>query len=462
MSKPQGAGSPRCTESASESPAVALVSLGCPKNLVDSEAMARILEDLGFRAAAEVRGADILVINTCGFLQEAAEESLERIADGLSFKREGAVRKVIVAGCLVQRLGERLTDEFPDLDGAVGTGSWHRIGEVCRMLLAGQERAVRIDPPGSGSLSTLRRRSSYGHFAYLKISEGCHRHCSYCVIPSIRGPLRSVPPDALVKEAEELARGGAAEFVLVGEDIGAYGRDMGEGWNLARLLRELNGASGVRWIRMLYVHPASVNRDLVAAAEECERVCSYIDMPIQHASSRVLTRMNRPTTRGDLERVLKMLKTSPKRFAIRTTVMVGFPGETDSDFEELRSFVKEWEFDHLGAFCYSPEGGTDAAGFSAQLDVAAKEDRRSEIMQLQSEISLKKNKAMVGSVAEVLVDVKRDDGLLQARTERQAPQVDGLTLVSGSGAARGEFLTVLLTGADVYDLHATPFRENRV
>jgi ribosomal protein S12 methylthiotransferase len=444
---------------AAKLPSVALVSLGCPKNLVDSETMACLLENSGFRAAGDIHGADVLIINTCGFVEDATEESLERIAEGLEHKAEGSVKKVVAAGCLVQRMGKRLIEEFPELDGAVGTGSWPGIGDVCRLVLAGERGLLRLDPPGQHTPPATRNRSSFGHFAYLKVTEGCHRHCSYCVIPSLRGPLRSTPPDVVLSEAEALVGGGARELILVGEDIGAYGAEKGAGWSLAGLLRELNGVRGVEWIRMMYVHPGSVAEPLIEAAEECEKVCAYIDLPIQHAADGVLSRMNRPTGRADLERVMKMLKASPKEFAVRTTVMVGFPGETPSDFNDLMSFVKEWEFDHLGAFCYSPEGGTDASGYPSQVGGAVKEDRKSKIMQLQAEISLKKNSEKVNSVLDVLVDEGLGEGRLAARTERQAPQVDGCTLVSGSIARPGEFVSVRITGSDVYDLHAVPAME---
>jgi ribosomal protein S12 methylthiotransferase len=438
---------------------VALVSLGCPKNLVDSETMAALLERSGFRAAGGIRGADVLVINTCGFVRDATEESMERIADGLRQKREGAVKAVVAAGCLVQRMGESLFEEFPDLDGAVGTGSWPEISEACRLALEGG-RPVKLAPPEFDTAPVSRDRSSFGHYAYLKVTEGCHRRCSYCLIPRLRGPLRSIPPESVLGEAEALARGGASELILVGEDIGAYGADKGDGWNLARLLRELNALSGVEWIRMMYVHPSSFDRELLDSAEDNEKVCAYIDLPIQHASDGVLERMNRPGGREGLERVLKLVKESPKGFAVRTTVMVGFPGETESDFAELLSFVKEWEFDHLGAFCYSPEGGTDASGYAFQVDEAVKEDRRSRIMELQAGISLRKNMEAVASRLKVHADERLDDGRLVARTERQAPQVDGCTIVSGSDAAPGKYAVVRITSADTYDLHAVSVTES--
>lgn len=443
------------------SPTVALVSLGCPKNLVDSEAMAEILEATGFRAAGSVQGADVLLINTCCFVKDATDESLTEIREALRLKREGAVGAVVAAGCLVQRIGARMADEFPDLDGAVGTGSWGKVGEVCRLTLSGGGRPFVLDPPGAEAVRPGRTRSSYGHFAYLKATEGCHRRCSYCVIPSLRGPLRSAPPEALIEEARSLARSGAVELILVGEDVGSYGVDSREGWDLVRLLVELNHIEELEWIRLLYVHPASVDRRLVDAVESCERVCSYIDVPVQHASDRILSRMNRPTSRADLESALRLLKSSSKNFALRTTVMLGFPGETEDDFRELVSFIKEWEFDHLGAFCYSPEAGTQAAGYSDRIDAEVAEERMSEIMMIQSEISLKKNKAAVGSRVVVLVDGVGSDGALVARTQRQAPLVDGVTLVAGAGpeASPGRFLTVRVTGAGAYDLDARPCEE---
>jgi ribosomal protein S12 methylthiotransferase len=449
----------RAPGAAGEPPSIALVSLGCPKNLVDSEGMAEILGAMGFRAAGAMRGADVLLINTCGFVRDAADESTSKIREALRLKREGAVRAVVAAGCLVQRMGAGIADQFPDLDGAVGTGSWRRIGEVCRLALAGEGKPILLDAPGSETLGPVRIRSSYGHFGYLKVTEGCHRRCSYCLIPTLRGPLRSVPEDALVQEARSLTASGAVELILVGEDIGSYGTDSPEGCDLARLIAELDGVEGARWIRLLYVHPASVDRRLVEAAEECEKVCSYIDVPVQHASDRVLSRMNRPTSRADLERALGLLKSSPKDFALRTTVMVGFPGETEDDFRELVSFIEEWEFDHLGAFCYSPEVGTRAASYPDRVEARKAEERMSEIMSIQSEISLKKNRAAVGTRTVVLVDEVGDEGVSVARTGRQAPHIDGVTLVTGAAVAPGRFLKVVVTGAQAYDLQARPCGE---
>jgi len=434
-------------------PTVALVSLGCPKNLVDSEAMALALEEGGFSAAGDVRGADVLIVNTCSFVNDATAESARKLEEALELKREGVVRRVVAAGCLVQRLGEDVLREFPGLDGAVGTASWHKIAEVCRAAIGGGRAVIAVEAPGAGTPHATRRSSSFGHFAYLKVTEGCHRRCSYCVIPQLRGPLRSVPPDVVLREARVLAEAGSSELILVGEDTGAYGTDLGGEWTLARLIRELDALDGVRWIRMLYVHPASVCRELVAAAEECEKVCAYIDLPVQHASDPVLSRMNRPTTRADIERALGLIRSSPKEFAIRTTVMVGFPGEKPEDFEELKLFLKEWEFDHLGAFCYSAEFGTAAAAFPDQLPEEVKEDRREEIMRLQSDISYNRNVAVLGQEAEVLVDGVVENGLLAARTERQAPEVDGVTLVRGGGSP-GEYMRVRFTEASEYDLAA--------
>lgn len=460
MSRPGKRSPTPARDDAENNPTVALVSLGCPKNLVDSETMASLLEGCGFRAAGGVHGADVLIVNTCGFVKDAADESLEQIESGIRLKTDGDVGTIVAAGCLVQRMGAELLERYPDLDGAVGTASWSDIGEVCRLALEGRGRPLKLAPPEFEAAPIARSRSSFGHFAYLKVTEGCHRRCSYCLIPTLRGPLRSVAPEAVIEQANALVRGGATELILVGEDIGAYGAEGETGRNLAGLLRELNRVPGVEWIRMMYVHPASVDPGLVEAAEDCERVCAYIDLPVQHASDAVLSRMNRPGGRKGLERVLALVKGSSKGFAIRTTVMVGFPGETDADFADLVSFVKEWEFDHLGAFCYSPEGGTDASGFPSQIDEAVKEDRKSKIMRLQAEISLKRNKEVVGSIAEVLVDERLDDGRLEARSERQAPQIDGCTFVSGSSAGPGEFLRVRIASSDTYDLHAVPVTES--
>jgi ribosomal protein S12 methylthiotransferase len=420
---------------------VALLSLGCPKNLVDSERMARALEEEGFKPAGRVDGADILLINTCTFVKEATEESMQKIMEGALLKRRGSVGRLVVAGCLAQRMGERLAAEVPDVDGLIGTAGWPRVAEVCRLVLSENTRPVRMEPWNSQGVYPIRLRSSFGHYGY-------------CIIPSVRGPLRSFPPERLLDEARALARDGVRELLLVGEDTGVYGRDLREGWTLPLLLRELQRLDGIRWVRILYLHPASLDRELLRAAEECDKVCAYLDMPVQHASDRILERMNRPTSKRDLERVLEMAKLSPKRFALRSTVMVGFPGETHADFRELMEFVEAWEFDHLGAFCYSRERGTPAACYSDQVEGAVALERRSEIMELQAGISLKKNKAAIGRLVEVMIDGVRADGLLAGRTQRQAPEVDGVTLVSGREADPGEFVRARITGAEPYDLVA--------
>lgn len=440
-------------------PTVALLSLGCPKNLVDSECMARVLESAGFSPAGAVEGADVLVINTCTFVKDATEESLEKIRECAGLKRRGDVGRLVVAGCLAQRMGERLVEEIPEIDGLIGTGSVSRAAEVCELAMRGGEVVVRTEPWAGESGYAVRRVSSFRHFAYLKVTEGCHRRCSYCVIPSVRGPLRSLPPELVLEEARALCEGGVKELVLVGEDTGAYGADLGTGWDLPRLLRELNKVDGAEWVRVLYLHPASLSRRLLEAAEECDRVCAYLDVPIQHASDEILTRMNRPTSRRDLDRVLKAAKLSPKGFALRTTVMLGFPGETDGDFRELMSFVRTWEFDHLGAFCYSREDGTPASRYPEQVKESLALERRSKIMETQAKISFKKNKAAIGRIEKVLVDDVREDGLLTARTERQAPEIDGVTLVAGAELRPGGFARVRITDAGPYDLAAVASAE---
>jgi len=434
-----------------EATKVALVSLGCPKNLVDSEAMAELLDSEGFAPAPSVDKADLVIVNTCTFVREATEESAEKLREILALKEAGLVRNVIAAGCLVQRLGEGILARFPGLDGAVGTGSWHRIVEACRDALSGGNRAVSLDPPGRSTPVPRRRRSSCGHYAYLKVTEGCHRRCSYCLIPKLRGELRSVPAGELVDQARALADSGVTELILVGEDIGAYGNDLGSQWDLPRLLETLAGVEGVNWIRMLYVHPASVNERLVKTAEDCGKVCAYIDVPVQHASDRILSRMERPTTRRDLERVMSLLRSSAKSFAVRTTVMVGFPGERREDFEELMEFLRAWEFDHLGAFCYSAELGTKAAEYPDRVDTRVSRERRLELMELQRSISRKRNSSRLGERTTVVVDAVGDAGLLVGRTQRQAPDIDGVTLVRGGGRP-GEYLSVEITGAGDYDL----------
>lgn len=438
---------------------IAFTSLGCDKNRVDSEVMLGILQKNGYTAVAEEAEADIIVVNTCCFIKDALEESIETVLERAQYKdpQVGNCKGLIVAGCLGQRFEAEFFEELPEVDAIVGTTAYEAIAKVADEVLAGKthmKQLESIDLPMQEENGKLRVLSTAPYFAYLKISEGCDNHCTYCVIPKMRGKHRSRTIESLVEEAEILARQGVKELVLVAQDTSIYGRDLYGKPMLHQLLRQLNGIAGIQWIRLLYVYPETLTDETISAMAECEKVCHYIDMPIQHGNDAVLKRMGRQSNQALIrERVAKLREAMPD-IAIRTTLIVGFPQESEEEFADLMQFVKDMQFDRLGVFSYSQEEGTAAARMEGQIDEAVKEERRACIMDLQRSIAASLCEAEVGKELEVLIEGKLpEEAVFCGRTRRDAPDIDGLVFVSSEEELySGDLVTVKIREASDYDL----------
>lgn len=438
---------------------IAFTSLGCDKNRVDSEVMLGILQKNGYTAVAEEAEADIIVVNTCCFIKDALEESIETVLEMAQYKdpQVGNCKGLIVAGCLGQRFEAEFFEELPEVDAIVGTTAYEAIAKVADEVLAGKthmKQLESIDLPMQEENGKLRVLSTAPYFAYLKISEGCDNHCTYCVIPKMRGKHRSRTIESLVEEAEILARQGVKELVLVAQDTSIYGRDLYGKPMLHQLLRQLNGIAGIQWIRLLYVYPETLTDETISAMAECEKVCHYIDMPIQHGNDAVLKRMGRQSNQALIrERVAKLREAMPD-IAIRTTLIVGFPQESEEEFADLMQFVKDMQFDRLGVFSYSQEEGTAAARMEGQIDEDVKEERRACIMDLQRSIAASLCEAEVGKELEVLIEGKLpEEAVFCGRTRRDAPDIDGLVFVSSEEELySGDLVTVKIREASDYDL----------
>jgi len=434
---------------------VHFVSLGCPKNRVDSEVMLGQL-DSDYELTDDADGADVIVVNTCSFIQSATEESIETILEMAQKKADANCQKLIVTGCMVQRYGQSLEGELPEVDFFLGTGEYHRFGEILRSKTHTQRSFV--DTPMYIHDEFAKRVPSWkSHSAYLKISEGCNHRCAFCIIPTLRGKLRSRSIPSLVTEAEQLVSQGVKELNLVSQDSTAYGRDLKDGSDLGQLLRALTPIDGLEWVRLHYAYPIGLPESLLRAIAEEEKVCSYIDIPLQHASGNMLRRMRRGVTRAGQERILERIHSFIPDVAIRSTFIVGFPGETQEDFDVLKDFIQEQRFDRVGVFTYFQEKGTEAAEMDGQLDDETKQERQAELMQIQAEISKEKNEAYIGKVVPILVDgVSEEHEWVQVgRMETQAPEVDGQVYIDNSDLTNiesGDFINVKITQAQEYDL----------
>ena len=439
---------------------ICLISLGCDKNLTDSQVMLGILERAGFDASAEAEAADLIIINTCCFIADALEESIETILASAELKETGKCRGIIVAGCIAERYRAGVFDEMPEVDAVVGTTGLSEIAEVCRKVLDGEKAEALPDPdtPISEELAEGRVLSAPNHYGYLKVSEGCDNHCTYCIIPKLRGRQRSRSIESLVREAERMAREGARELILVAQDTAAYGKDLYGEPSLARLLKALCRVEGIEWIRLLYCYPENITEELMSVMAGEEKVCKYIDMPIQHISDEVLKRMGRRTTAAAIREKIEALRRAVPGIAIRTTLITGFPGETEEDFAELAEFVKEIKFDRLGVFAYSREEGTPAYSLPDQVSDELKNRRREIIMEAQQGISAGKCGRELGRRIKVIIDGRiPEEGVYCGRSEKDAPDIDGMVFVSAERElASGEFLTVEITEAMEYDLLGVP------
>lgn len=433
---------------------ILFISLGCDKNLVDSEVMLGLLADKGYRMVDDEMQADIIIVNTCCFIHDAKEESIQTILEMAQYKTEGRLKVLVVTGCLAQRYQQEILDEIPEVDAVLGTTSYDKIVEAVEEALAGKGHVEVEDIDALPLVDTRRLVTTGGHFAYLKIAEGCDKHCTYCIIPKIRGDFRSVPMERLVKEAGELAEQGVKELILVAQETTLYGKDLYGEKSLHRLLRELCRISGIRWIRLLYCYPEEIDENLIQIMKEEKKICHYLDLPIQHANDDILKRMGRRTSKNQLEEIIGRLRREIPDIALRTTLITGFPGETKEQHEELMEFVDEMEFDRLGVFTYSPEEDTPAAGMPDQVPEEVKEERQAEIMELQQEIVFDQAEAMIGREVLVMIEGKvADENAYVGRTYKDAPNVDGLIFINTEAELiSGDFARVKVTGALEYDL----------
>ncbi len=433
---------------------ILFVSLGCDKNLVDSEMMLGMLGEQGYTFTDDEAEADIIVVNTCCFIGDAKEESINTLIEMGELKKSGKVKVLIACGCLAQRYTKEIRELIPEVDAIVGTMAIEDIVKAVDETLSGIKnsyiRPLNVPP----TTDKKRVLTTGGHFAYLKIAEGCNKRCTYCVIPKVRGNYRSVPIESLVREAQTLAEGGVKELILVAQETTLYGLDLYGEKSLPRLLHELAKISGIYWIRILYCYPEEITEELIETIASEPKVCHYLDMPIQHASDKILRVMGRKTNQVELRRMIEKLREKIPDICLRTTLISGFPGETQEDFEELYRFVNEMEFDRLGVFPYSQEEDTVAAAMEDQIEDSVKEARRDELMELQQSIAFEKAENMIGQKFTVMIEGKvADEETYVARTYRDAPNVDGYIFVNTSvNLMTGDFARVLVTDCNEYDL----------
>lgn len=433
---------------------ILFISLGCDKNLADSEEMLGLLTAGGHEITDDETQADAIVINTCCFIKDAKEESVETILEMAEYKKTGSCHALIVTGCMAQRYQKEIIEEVPEVDAVLGTTSYGDIVKALEEAVAGNhfEEFRDIDYlPDTGSKRVL---TTGGHFGYLKIAEGCDKHCTYCIIPKLRGKFRSVPMERLIAQAEDMAEQGVKELILVAQETTVYGRDLYGKKSLHILLKKLCEIRGIRWIRILYCYPEEIYDELIETIRDEKKICHYLDIPIQHASDRILKRMGRRTSKQELIDIVGKLRREIPDIVLRTTLITGFPGETEEDHEELKEFVDEMEFDRLGVFTYSPEENTPAAEMSDQVPEEVKEERRDELMELQQEISYDRDQDRIGQELLVMIEGKvADESAYIGRTYGDAPKVDGYIFVqTGELLMTGDFAKVRVTGALEYDL----------
>ena len=434
---------------------ILFISLGCDKNLVDSERMLGLLEEEHFTMTDSETEADVIIVNTCCFIGDAKEESIQNILEMAEYRKHGPCKALIVTGCLAQRYRQEIIDEIPEVDAVLGTNSFDQLIPAVKAALEKHEKSLVLEPlEGFASENGRRILTTGGHFAYLKIAEGCDKHCTYCIIPKVRGNYRSVPMENLLREAETLAEQGVRELILVAQETTLYGKDLYGEKSLHRLLRELCKIKGIRWIRILYCYPEEIYPELIQVMKEEKKICHYLDLPIQHANDTILKRMGRRTTKAELLDIIHTLRTEIPDIVLRTTLITGFPGETEEQHEELMDFVDEVEFERLGVFTYSPEEDTPAAVMPDQIAEEIKQKRRNELMELQQDIAFEKAENMVGRELLAMVEGEvSGETAYVARTYGDAPNVDGYLFINTAETlVSGDFARVKVTGALEYDL----------
>lgn len=437
---------------------IMFVSLGCDKNLVDTENMLGILKDKGFEFTDDEMQADVIAVNTCCFIHDAKQESINTILEMAEHKKDAVCKALIVTGCLAHRYKDEITKEIPEVDALIGTSSYDKIAEVVLSVLEGKGYSCVEDTDRLPVVKNHRIMTTGGYYEYLKIAEGCDKHCTYCIIPAVRGNFRSFEMEYLLEQARYLADNGTKELILVAQETTVYGTDIYGKKALPELLRKLCRIDGLEWIRILYCYPEEITDELIQVIKEEPKICKYLDMPIQHSSDNILKRMGRRTTRQELVDVITKLRNNIPDIALRTTLITGFPGETEEDIDDLLDFVDTMEFDRLGVFTYSPEEGTPAASMTDQIPENIKEERRNRIMELQQEVSLDKSADMVGRVIPVMVEGKiTDDDAYVGRSYKDAPNVDGYVFINTNAQLMsGQIINVSITGSMEYDLIGEP------
>ncbi|MCK8826513.1 30S ribosomal protein S12 methylthiotransferase RimO [Natroniella acetigena] len=433
---------------------VGLLSLGCSKNQVDSEIMLGLIDEAGYQVVDNYNNSDVLIVNTCGFIDDAKEESINSILELAQYKQDGACELLIVTGCLAQRYSQDLEEQIPEVDAILGTGNFDQIVEVIEESLEGTRKVEVENPDFDYDRYLPKNNLSPNYTAYLKIAEGCNNCCSYCVIPQLRGSLRSRSIEKIVDEAQRLVQQGVKEINIIAQDITQYGIDLYGEFRLIELLKELVKIEDIEWFRLLYAYPSHLTDELIELIATEDKLCNYLDLPVQHADAAIREKMNRTGSKDDILAVIKKLRAKIPDISLRTSLIVGFPGETEAEFKNLIDFVTEAEFDRLGVFTYSQEEGTPAAEMTDQIPEEIKEERYEEIMKLQQEISYQSNQDWVGKQVTVLVEeVQAEESpLVVGRTERDAPEIDGVVYVKDSTAEVGGLIEVEIVDAYEYDL----------
>jgi len=432
-----------------------MVSLGCPKNLVDAEVMLGVLSKQSYEITTDEKEADIIIVNTCSFIKEAKQESIDAILDLADRKHDGRCHTLIVSGCLPQRYQEELAQELPEVDIFIGTGDYPRIAEILAEKEGTDTQLRYVGDPDYVYDETLPRlNSSPAWYSYLKIGEGCSNCCSYCIIPQLRGAYRSRPLEALVAEAEMLASRGVKEINVISQDITRYGSDMTDGTTLETLLRRLVAIEGIKWVRLLYAYPDGISDSLIALIRDEPKICKYLDIPIQHISDPVLKGMKRRSSEQQIRDLIEKLRQQIPDITLRTSLIVGFPGETLDDFSTLMRFVEATQFDRLGVFCYSREEGTPAADMPEQVSERIKRERYRKLMRTQARLSFKRNRALIGKCEQVIIEgfSEETELLLKGRSSRQAPDIDGQVYITSGTANIGDIVTLKITDSSDYDL----------
>lgn len=433
---------------------ILFISLGCDKNLADSEQMLGILRNKGYEFTDDECEADIIVVNSCCFISDAKEESINTILDMAQCKTHYKCQALIVTGCLAERYKEEIYKEIPEVDAVIGTSSYDAIAEAVEQALEGKKPQVFKDLNRLPDIRTERVVTTGGYFAHLKIAEGCDKHCTYCIIPKVRGNYRSVPMENLLRQAEELAEKGVKELILVAQETTMYGKDIYGEKSLHKLLKELCKIQGIQFIRIMYCYPEEIYDELIQTMKEEQKICHYLDMPIQHCNDAILKKMGRRTNKKEIQEIVTKLREAIPDIILRTTLITGFPGETEDNFEEMMDFVDEMEFDRLGVFPYSPEEGTPAAEFPDQIDEEVKADRQCEIMELQQDIAFEKSERRIGQEMLAVIEGKvADENAYIGRTYMDAPNIDGYVFIHTDEALMtGDFVKVKITASSDYDL----------